>query len=321
MERPRSIFGPLLLIAVGVVWLLIKSDRIPAANLWAVTYVWPYLLIAAGIGIILRPYWRFTSILFDVLVIGGVLLAIVNAPRLGWTNPSMIYAFGDNDFYVGPAEAGSGKVIMETRKVSKFDSIEINYPAQVFVSQGNTESVKIEADDNLLPGLKTEVHDSTLRIFYKSPDGKHVNPTRTVRITIVVHELKDVNFESAGELTIEGVEASELGVSISGAGNLELNDISAKELSVDLSGAGSMAASGTANDLSLVISGFGSFNGKDLHTQIANVSLSGAGSATVWADDSLDADVSGVGSVDYYGTADVSKQISGVGSVNHVGNR
>jgi len=233
----------------------------------------------------------------------------------------MIYAFGDDDFYVGPAEAGSGKVIMETRKVSKFDSIEINYPAQVFVSQGSTESVKIEADDNLLPGLQTEVHNNTLKIFYKSPDGKHVNPTRTVKITIVAHELSAVNFESAGELTIDGVEASALSVSVSGAGNLELNDISAKELSVDLSGAGSMAASGTANDLSLIISGFGSFDGKDLHTQTADVNLSGAGSATVWADESLNAEVSGVGSVSYYGTADVSKRISGVGGVNHIGNR
>ena len=321
MERPRSIFGPLLLITVGVVWLLVKSDKIPVANLWAVTHIWPYLLIAAGLGIIFRPYWRFISILLDVLIIGGTLLAIMYAPKLGWANPSMIYAFGDNDFYVGPAEAGSGKVIMETRKVSKFDSIEINYPAQVFVSQGSSESVKIEADDNLLPGLQTEVRDNTLKIFYKNVDGKHVNPTKTVKITIVVKDLQDVDFESAGELTIDGVESDELRVSISGAGNLKLNDISAKDLTVDLSGAGSMAASGKADDLRLVISGFGSFKGQDLHTQTADVSLSGAGSATVWADESLDVEISGAGSVNYYGTADVSKQVSGVGGVNHLGNR
>jgi hypothetical protein len=54
MSKPRSLFGPLLLIAIGVIWLLTTSGRLPSANLWALTYVWPYLLIAAGFGLILR---------------------------------------------------------------------------------------------------------------------------------------------------------------------------------------------------------------------------------------------------------------------------
>src|SRR5262245_24710143 len=125
MQQPRSLFGPLLLIAVGAVWLLVKSGTIPAANLWALTHIWPFLLIAAGLGIILRPYWRYTSIMLDVVVIGGTLLAIYNAPRLGWANPTMFYMLDGNDFYVGPADPGSGKVISETRKASNFDSIDI----------------------------------------------------------------------------------------------------------------------------------------------------------------------------------------------------
>ena len=51
MQYPRSLFGPLLLIAIGAVWLLVKSGTIPAANLWALTHIWPFLLIAAGLGI------------------------------------------------------------------------------------------------------------------------------------------------------------------------------------------------------------------------------------------------------------------------------
>ena len=321
MEQPRSIFGPLLLVAVGVVWLLVKSGNIPAANLWALTHIWPYLLIIAGLGIILRPYWRYTSVALSILVIGGALLAIYYAPKLGWTNPSMIYGIGGNDFFVGPSEPGSGKVITETRKASNFNAIEVSYPAQVFISQGSSESVKIDGEDNLLPGLKTEVRDDVLRIYYKVEDGKHVNPTKIVKITIVVKELQDVNFESAGELTIKGLDADDLNVSVSGAGNLKLNEITAQELSVDLSGAGSMAASGKTDQLRVIISGFGSYEGKDMHSQTADVDLSGAGSATLWADDELDVQISGAGSVNYYGTAAVSKQISGIGGVNHIDNK
>lgn len=321
MEHPRSIFGPLLLIAVGAVWLLVKAGNIPAENLWALTHIWPFLLIAAGLGIILRPYWRYTSVFLDVIIIGGALLAILYAPRLGWANPSMVYMWGDNDFYMGPTEPGSGKMITQTREVSSFDSIDINYPAQIVVSQGSSESVKIEADDNVLPGLKTEVDDDTLHIFYRVENGKHVRPTKPVRITIVVNDLKDVNFDGAGELTINGLETDELDLSASGAGNLELNEIAVNNLSVTLSGAGNVTASGTADNLDLTISGVGKFEGKDLQSQVASANLSGVGSATVWVEDELDAEISGAGSVNYYGSADVTRQVSGIGGVNHIGNK
>jgi hypothetical protein len=321
MAQPKSIFGPLLLIAVGAIWLLVKSGNIPAENLWALTHIWPFLLIAVGVGIILRPYWRYTSVFLDVIVIGGAILAILYAPRFGWTNPSMVYMWGDNDFYVGPTEAGSGKVITQTRTVSNFDSIEISYPTQVFVSQGSSESVKIEADDNVLPGLKTEVRGDTLQIFYRVENGKHVRPSKPVKITIVVKDLKEVNFDGAGELTIDGLETEDLNISASGAGNLGLNEIAVKNLSVTLSGAGNVSASGEADNLDLVISGVGKFDGKDLHSQIANANLSGVGSATVSVDDELDAEISGAGSVNYYGSAEVTKQVSGIGGVNHVGNK
>ncbi|NJC95231.1 MAG: hypothetical protein C3F07_07385 [Anaerolineales bacterium] len=323
MSQPRSIFGPLLLIAAGAVWLLVKSGNVPSANLWALTHIWPYVLIAAGVGLVLRPYWQYMNILMDIIIIGGVLLAILYAPTLGWDNPSMtgIINIGDGDFYVGPGDPGSGNVVTSDRDVSDFTAVEIDYPAQVFISQGSSVSVKVEAEDNVLPGLKTEVRGDQLRIYYKADDGKRVNARKPVKVTIVVRELKDVEFNSAGELTIEGIETDDLNISVSGAGNLELNEIAVKGLEVSLSGAGSMSASGTADDLSLVISGFGSFNGRDLHNQTANIDLSGAGSATVWVDDRLDAQISGAGSVNYYGSPAVTKQISGLGNVSKSGDK
>jgi len=321
MEQKRSIFGPLLLIAAGVVWLLIKSGTIPSSNLWALTHIWPFLLIAAGLGLILRSYWKYTSIILDVILIGGAVLAIFYAPQLGWANPSILSMINFSEPFIGPGEPGSGNIVTETRDVSDFRAIEVSYPAQVIVKQGTKESLKIEAEDNLLPGLKTQVRNGVLDIFYKTEKGKHVNPTKMVKITIVVKDLADVEFTSAGELIIEKLNTDTLDVSLSGAGNLKLDEIHAKSLGVNLSGAGSMNASGVADDLDMTISGFGDFKGAELHNKTARVNISGAGSATVWADDELTAQVSGAGSVSYYGSASVTRQISGVGGVNHLGNK
>ncbi len=323
MKQKQSLFGPLLLIAVGVLWLLIRAGTISTSNLWALTYIWPFLLIAAGIGIILRPYWAYTSILMDILIIGGMMLSILYAPQMGWDQPSGMFTYTftqeGEDFYMGPSEKGSGIVVTETREVSGFDSIQVDYPARVLISQGSTESLKIEAEDNVLPGLKTEVKGKELRIYYKSPDGKHVNPTKMAVITITVKELSSLGFSSAGKSTVDGLKSDDLSVSLDGAGNVKLNDIKVGNLSVNLSGAGSTTASGTTDDLSVNISGFGGFNGRDLQANTVSVNISGAGSATVSAEDTLDASISGAGSVSYYGSPDVSKQISGVGSVRQAG--
>jgi len=321
MSHPRSLFGPLLLIAAGALWLLTKSGNIPTSNLWALTHIWPYVLIAAGIGLILRSYWKYASMFLDIVIIGGAVLAVIYAPQLNWDNPSMVSMMGNGDYYVGPSERGSGTIVNETRKVSDFAAISVDYPAQVFVTQGAVSSVKIEADDNVQPGLQTRVRNNKLEIFYKAEDGKHVNPTKMVKITIVVKDLKEVDFSSAGELNMEGLKTEDLDISISGAGNLNLNNLSAKKISVSLSGAGSMSASGKVEDFDLTISGFGSFDGKDLHCQTANVDLSGAGSATVWVDDQLDARISGAGSVNYYGSPEVTKQVSGIGNISKSGNK
>ncbi|MGZ9234987.1 MAG: GIN domain-containing protein [Anaerolineales bacterium] len=321
MEHKRSLFWPLLLIAAGVVWLLVKSGTVPSANLWALTHIWPFLLIAAGLGIILRSYWSYASILLDVVIIGGALLAILYAPQLGWASPSMLSMFSFGESFIGPGERGSGNVVSSTCEVSGFDAVSVEYPAQVLIKQGNTESLKIEAEDNLLPNLKTQVQNGTLEIFYRREGNKHVNPTKPVKITIVVKDVDEVDFSSAGELIIENLETDRLDVSLSGAGNVDLDQISVKELTLSLSGAGSANASGTADSLDLSISGFGDFKGEDLHDKTAQVSISGAGSATVWVDEDLTAQVSGAGSVSYYGSPSVSRQISGVGGVNHIGNK
>lgn len=321
MQKPKSIFGPLVLIAAGIIWLLVRAGTVPAANLWALTHVWPFLLIAAGLGIIFRSYWAYTSLVLDVLLVGGIVLAILYAPQLGWASPSMMLMFNNSEPFFGPGERGSGNVVSETREVSNFHAIEIDYPAEVIVRQGSQESLEIEAEDNLLPNLKTEVRGGTLEIFYRREDGKHVNPTKIVQITIVVRNLDEVDFTSAGELTVEGLKGENLDVSLSGAGDLDLKDVQLEELSVSLSGAGSMSASGVANTLDMSISGFGGFKGSDLRSKKAEVSISGAGSATVWVDDDLDASISGAGSVNYYGSPAVTRQVSGVGDINHAGEK
>lgn len=318
MKQTRSFFWPLTFIAAGVVWLLISMDKIPAANLWALTHIWPYLLIALGFGLILRSFWKPFGAIITALVVLGALGAVLFAPRLNWADaPDWNWSINDK---TGGALAGSGITAKETRKVSGFDAIQIRFPAEVTITQGSVESLTIEADDNLLPQLATTVQSRTLVIENSESNwSERVNPKADVVIKIVVKDLGEIRFPSAGTLTVKKLTTDELYISLSGAGEVILSDLKADELTVDVSGAGSVEADGEAGEVNISISGFGSFDGKGLTSQVARVEISGAGSATLRVEKELDAQISGAGSVEYYGDPEVTRHVSGAGSVSKAG--
>ncbi len=315
--KHRSLFWPLTLIAAGVVWLLISLHVIPSENLWALTHIWPYVLIALGVGLLLSAQWRIAGTIISALVVVGALAAVVYAPQLGWAGgPDLSLGI---DF--GGSIQGSGKIITQTRDVKDFQAISIRYPAQIVVQFGETESVKVEGDDNLLPQLTTEVQNGALVIDNRERDwSKRVDPSKPVKITITAKELDRVDFSSAGTLEVQGLQADKFKMVLSGAGEVTLKDVDIRQFETTLSGAGNIKADGKVDDLKITISGFGSFEGANLESQTADVRISGAGNANVRVKSELTATVSGAGSVDYYGSPKVTKSVTGAGSVNKAGN-
>lgn len=313
--KNRSFFFPLALIAAGVIWLLISLNKIPAENLWALARFWPFLLIAAGLGIIARVWLPWLHIVVDVLVIGAAMAVIFYAPQLGWNTPQWGLSFDFNG-----SVPGSGKIVTQTRDVSGFLAVDISYPADVTIIQGQTESVTIEADDNVLPQLRTRLDMGTLHIENgESVWSARVNPSRPVKITINVKDLHSLNFSSAGTIHVSNLQTDDLSMNLSGAGTITFDNVNLRSLGCNLSGVGSVKVGGVADNLKLNISGLGSFDGVDLFNKSANVHVSGAGSATVHPKNELIADVSGTGSINYYGNPSVSKNVSGLGSVNRIG--
>ncbi len=254
------------------------------------------------------------------LIVLGIVLTIVFAPQLGWNKPPSWSTF--NIVGLTGSVRGSGVVVTQTRQVADFNAIEINYPVELTVQQGNSTSLTVEAEDNLLPQLDTRVSGNTLFIETNQRDyTKRVNPTRPGRIALTVKTLQRLDFPSAGSLQVGKFLTNVLEIDISGAGSANFTDLTASSLSVNLSGAGSITASGTADTLNIDISGLGSFTGGDLASQTGKVDISGAGSATVWVKNNLQAQISGTGSIKYYGSPSVERDVSGLGSVNSLGNK
>ncbi len=204
-----------------------------------------------------------------------------------------------NNIPIDTIIAGSGSIITETRPVQDFDQVILNGLGNLNVELGDTESLTIKTDDNIMPLIRTEVSAGRLVIDLNIRPNEMVEPSRAIAYT----------------LTVKDIRALEL----NGAGNITSGSIDAESLSVFLSGAGNVTLGGHLISQNVTIKGSGTYNAGDLQTERTMVTIEGAGNVTVWAQDNLDAQISGLGNVVYYGNPAVRQDVSGVGTVTGLG--
>ena len=198
---------------------------------------------------------------------------------------------GCNKF--GRGIAGSGNRKTEKRDLKSFNAIDTSGAYDVKITCQKPASFEIEADDNILPLLKTEVRDGVL--FVTNDQEYHSAKSAALRIS-----MPELN-----------------SVSNSGAGDVNIADANSNELKLQSTGAASFDAAGKAKSVTISSTGAGRIDASRLTAEKAKVDISGAASVDVYASDQLDVNVSGVGSVTYGGNPkSVNKSISGIGTVN-----
>ena len=205
---------------------------------------------------------------------------------------------------------GSGNVVTDTRAVAGFTAVDLRGVGQVAVTIGAQEGLVVEAEDNLLPLIKTTVSGDTLIL-----DLDNGRPTRPIIYRVAARQVTALSTSGAGDINAPGLTGQRLRTSQSGAGNVRLERLSTELLESSLAGAGSLDASGTAARLVVSLSGAGSVAARDLAVQNAELSMSGAGKAVVRVSDVLQARLTGAGSVEYIGNPRVESSITGGGTV------
>jgi hypothetical protein len=217
---------------------------------------------------------------------------------------------------------GSGTVTSETRPVSGVTGVRLEWLGDVTITQGDTEALTVEAEDNILPLITTNVENGTLVIALKPDTNRDaVIPTKPVRFGLDVTALELIDISGAGNVRTDGLEGETLALNLSGAGNVDLSGLQLIQLTASSSGAGNISLAGVAEDQSSTLSGLGNYQAGDLESIDARVEISGAGNATVWVRNQLDVKISGAGSVSYYGEPQVTQDVSGVGSVKPLGEK
>ena len=212
---------------------------------------------------------------------------------------------------------GNGVMKTESRAAGTFSSIDVSGNADVYIKQDSVASIKIEADENLLQYLITEIEGGTLRIHQK--EGTNLKPSKSIKVYVNGPDFK--HFEASGACDIYSENkinsAETITISLSGASDVKM-ELKAPQITADLSGAGTITLKGETKDFRVGGSGSTDIKCFELMTENTEVDLSGAGDAEVFASVKLDVHVSGAADVKYKGNASVSQNVSGAGSVKKV---
>ncbi len=212
---------------------------------------------------------------------------------------------------------GNGQMKKEAREVSNYTSLTSQGSMDVTIAYGNSNSIVVEADENLLSYIETTVENDKLTIKSKKGVNLKTNLKMVVRVSMTkINSLQQSgsgNIDGSGAFTSDG----KTDIDVSGSGNLKLDFDSFKDLDLSVSGSGNVdLKSGNTNTLSAKISGSGNIDCSTVSSKDVDAKISGSGNIKVYASNSIDAKISGSGNVFYKGGAqNISSKIVGSGKV------
>jgi hypothetical protein len=220
------------------------------------------------------------------------------------------------DFVSGKRVKGNGNMKTDERSETGFTGVTNGTNFDTYVGIG-PYSVKIEAEENILPYIKTFVDNGVLKV--ETEDGFWLKTKRTVKIYVTAPRLNKINAAGNGDMfsSTKLTDSSRIELHIGGNAEMKM-EVDAPVVDASLGGNGGIELKGQTRDFKCSSAGNGEIKAFDLLTENTKVEIYGNGDADVNASIKLDVRVGGNGDVRYKGNAQTSSQITGNGSVKKV---
>jgi len=222
----------------------------------------------------------------------------------------------------GNEVVGSGTVTTETRALTGFEGVSIKSAGRLVLTQGSEESLTVEADDNLMAYIRTEVRGGTLEISAeKDGESYDLGPSQQIVYRIGVIDLAEIGVFGAADIEMIALNTDRLNLDLMGAADVEIANLTADQLSVSVPGYANLTLSGTVTSQDLTWLGAGDYDGRDLRSETVEIDVLGSSSLKVWATGSLDVSIAGSGSIEYYGRPTITQTVTGSGSIKSLGDK
>ncbi|PXX99187.1 DUF2807 domain-containing protein [Marinifilum breve] len=192
---------------------------------------------------------------------------------------------------------GNGIVKKQDREIGSFSAISSGSGIDVYLKQGDKESVTVEADENLLELIVTRIKGDKLVIKTEDP----IRRAKKLNVYVTFVNVNEISVSSGSDLESSHLlKFEDLDISVSSGADADL-ELKADNLTCSVSSGADANLSGTANSFYGKASSGSDLRAADLKAKVCKAKASSGGDVSVYASESIEASASSGGDVNYYG--------------------
>nr|WP_299343030.1 head GIN domain-containing protein [Allomuricauda sp.] len=216
------------------------------------------------------------------------------------------------DINFGTGKKGNGVVVEETRNVPEdFTVVTAAEGLDVFVTQDKDFSISVEADENVIDLIATDINEGRLKIHTVENIGR-----ATKKIYVTLPEIQGLRSSSGADLIVQNViQVEKIDLDASSGSDLKV-ELVATEVSADASSGADIKLSGKGEVLYVDASSGADVRAREFEVKRCNAEASSGSDISVNVSESLMAEASSGADISYTGEASVQKKKSASGSVH-----
>ena len=209
---------------------------------------------------------------------------------------------------------GNGNVISEDRTInSDFEVIKVQQGINIYLTQGNSTDINVEADENIMDLLLTEVKNNELKVYF----DKNVYRAKARNVYLTVNSISKIKTSSGASVKSENtLQVNSLVLDSSSGSSIKIY-VNAEEITSSTSSGADIDIYGKTHTLSANASSGSSIDADKLEAVDAYAKASSGANINVNVKSKLTAKASSGGDIDYEGNpTSINKDTSSGGSVS-----
>ncbi|MCF7841909.1 MAG: DUF2807 domain-containing protein [Lentisphaeria bacterium] len=214
--------------------------------------------------------------------------------------------------FLGIPVDGSGSMVTTQRQVTPFTEIEASGKLDMELVADSLCTISIEAQENLVPYIRTEVKNHRLIISTTAP----LRSTSPVRVMVTLPAIARLEVSQFGKISATGpLPAEEFTAVIRKSGTIAM-ELSTKTARLFLTDTEIVRIKGTTHTVEATLYGRAILDSRALTATVGRAHVYGPSQCSIFASKVLFANVDGPGEIIYYGQPEeLNRQVNGPGQI------
>ena len=209
---------------------------------------------------------------------------------------------------------GNRNVITTERNTTEsFTKIKVSTGLDLYLTQGNSPKIVVEADENLHDIIITEINNGVLRIYAE----QGIWQAKARKIHVTVKDLEGLTATSGADVyTKERLKVNDLNVSATSGADIQI-EVDANSVETSATSGSDLAISGKANNHKARATSGASIDAYELISKNTTASVTSGADINVYASERITANATSGGDIDFKGNPkNITKKSSSGGSIS-----